>query len=238
MVRMEMISTESPLPASQLKRCMRPRLLIAGMLMSCLWPNITFADDDDLPTQTIVGSGVVSNTNLQLYLISLNFRFSPQFEGGGGSVENGDDDSRQEDKDCSETESGGVGSNGNGTSGNPVVLSTGNKIDTETDFFSQGEMGLALARTYNRQWAGVGIFGKHWLSNLDYKISFGTSQVNSCYPRPGGGTCGIGANTVIWAHRPDGKRLRFFKNVSDGIFYEEKPVPVAKIVKQSEQRVA
>lgn len=82
--------------------------------------------------------------------------------------------------------------------------------------------------------AGVGVFGKHWLSNFDHKLSFGTSQVNVCYPRPGGGACGIGTNTVIWAHRPDGKRLQFVKNVADGAFYEEKPSPVAKIVVQSD----
>lgn len=67
-------------------------------------------------------------------------------------MEIGDDDSRQEDKDCTGSESGGVGSNGNGTSGNPVVVQTGNKISPENDFASQGEMGLFLTRTYNRSW--------------------------------------------------------------------------------------
>ncbi len=232
MARMEMTSTELRLTALHFKHCWL--FLVPVMVMCCLWPNTAFAEDDDLPTQTIVGSGVISNQGVRDFLSSLNFGFSARFEGGGGSVENGDEDSRQEDKDCADNESSGVGSNGNGTSGNPVVLSTGNKIDPEMDFISRGEMGLSLVRTYNRHWAGVGIFGKHWLSNVDYKLSFGTSQVNSCYPRPGGGTCGIGVNTVIWAHRPDGKRLRFFKNASDGIFYEEKPAPVAKIVKQSD----
>jgi RHS repeat-associated protein len=96
------------------------------------------------------------------------------------------------------------------------------------------ESGLFLDRTYNHYWSGVGLFGKHWLSNLDYKLTFGTSQVNSCYPRPGGGTCGIGTNTVIWSLRPDGRRIKYVKNTSDGVFYEVKASAVSKIVKQAD----
>jgi hypothetical protein len=36
--------------------------------------------------------------------------------------------------------------------GNPVVLPTGNKIESMTDFASFGEMPLTLERTYNRRW--------------------------------------------------------------------------------------
>lgn len=152
------------------------------------------------------------------------------FEPSRGSIENGDENAKDKDKDCKSND--GLGGNGNGTSGNPVVLSTGNKVEAETDFASTGEAGLFLTRTYNRAWAGIGIFGKHWQSNFDYKLTFGTSIVNACYPRPAGGTCGIGTNTLIWAHRPDGRRIKFHKNAVDGIFYEEKASSVAKIVKQ------
>jgi hypothetical protein len=76
--------------------------------------------------------------------------------------------------------------------GNPIIPSTGNKIEEETDFVSSGEMPLGLTRRYNRYWQGAGLFGQYWVSNFDYKLSFGSTSVNACYPRPGGGTCGIG----------------------------------------------
>lgn len=117
--------------------------------------------------------------------------------------------------------------------GNPVILATGNKIEDEADFVSGGEMPLSLHRAYNHYWQGVGLFGKHWLSNYDYKLSFGSLNVDACYPRPGGGQCGLGTNTTIYAWRPDGRTIKFIKNSSDGIFYEAKPSPVAKIVKQT-----
>lgn len=119
------------------------------------------------------------------------------------------------------------------TCGNPIVASTGNKIETEIDFTSQGEAGLFLTREYNKLWDGVGLFGKQWTSNFDYKLTFGTSATNSCYPRPGGGTCPIGTNVVIYSHRPDGRAIRYIKN-PDGNFYEDKASPVARIVPQGD----
>ena len=115
--------------------------------------------------------------------------------------------------------------------GNPIVFSTGNKIENETDFRTGGEAGLGLEREYNKFWDGVGLFGKQWISNYDYKLTFGTSTVDSCYPRPGGGSCGIGTNTIIYAHRPGANAIKFIKQV-DGTFLEEKAGAVAKIVPQ------
>lgn len=116
--------------------------------------------------------------------------------------------------------------------GNPILPATGNKIESERDFRSAGEFGLHLSRTYNHFWAGSGLFGKHWLSNFDYKITFGNViPESSCYPRPGGGFCTIGYRTVIHAWRPDGRTIKFTK-AADGIFYEAKPDPIAKIVPQ------
>lgn len=99
------------------------------------------------------------------------------------------DDADPKDSDCE------------GTAGNPVVLSTGNKIEPEPehDFAASSEVPLWLSRTYNHYWAGAGLFGKHWVSNLDYMLTFGSTALNTCFPRPGGGVCGIGANTVIYA---------------------------------------
>ncbi|KAB8063726.1 RHS repeat-associated core domain-containing protein [Janthinobacterium violaceinigrum] len=50
---------------------------------------------------------------------------------------------------------------------NPVVIATGEKHKTETDFFSQGEYGLGLERTYRSRQATGTFFGKNWLSKYD-----------------------------------------------------------------------
>ena len=134
---------------------------------------------------------------------------------------------------CSKTASVGTGSNGDGTSGDPVVLSSGNSIEPEVDFVTSGELGLRLNRTYNHFWKGAGLFGRYWVSNFDYMLTFGSTFLNDCYPNPGGGACTVGSNTVIYAWRPDGRTIKFIKNASNGIFYEDKPSPVAYIVATS-----
>lgn len=116
---------------------------------------------------------------------------------------------------------------------NPVVLTTGNKLEYETDFVSSGESGLWVSRNYNKYFTGIGLFGKNWISNFDYKLLFGSENTNSCYPRPGGGLCSLGGNTVIYAQRPDARNIKFLKQ-ADGIFYEDKSKPVAKIVPQTD----
>lgn len=138
----------------------------------------------------------------------------------------------QLEKDCEDTPT--APSVTPATAGNPIVLSTGNKIEPELDFTSSGEMGLFLQRTYNHYWSGAGLFGKHWVSNFDYKLTFGSLALNSCFPRQGGGTCGIGGNTVIYAWRPDGRTLKFTMNASDGIFYDDRPNSLSRIVKQTD----
>lgn len=117
-------------------------------------------------------------------------------------------------------------------SGNPVVFSTGNKIEPETDFIGVGEMALTLTRTYNHYWDGIGIFGRRWLSDFDSKLLFTTDDpASSCYPRPGNSTCDPTGHP-IWAQRPDGRKIKFNYSVSPiPGWYEDKPEPVAKILK-------
>jgi len=95
--------------------------------------------------------------------------------------------------------------------GNPVVLYTGNKVETELDFASGGEMGLYLQRTYNHQWSAFGLFGRHWLSNFDYSLVYSDAQ------------------NILWAQRPDGRRIKFLLDIASGRWYEDKPQPVAYI---------
>ncbi len=115
--------------------------------------------------------------------------------------------------------------------GNPVVFSTGNKIEQEVDFVSAGDMGLSLSRTYNYYWGGIGIFGRRWLSDYDFKLLFTTDDPTSpCYPRPGNGRCDP-TNQPIWAQRPDGREIKFnYSTTPTPGWYEDKPSPVAKII--------
>lgn len=153
----------------------------------------------------------------------------------------GDEDDYYVDNTSGGDDSGGPGTGDDGKvpdnvcpkSGNPVVLATGNKVETEKDFATSGEMPLDLVRNYNHYWQGIGLFGKHWVSSFDYKLTFGTTVVDACYPRAGGGACGLGTNTVVYSWRPDGRVIKFIKNVGNGIFYEDKPSPVAYITQEA-----
>lgn len=102
------------------------------------------------------------------------------------------------------------------TTANPVVLSTGNKVEPELDFASGGEMGLFLQRTYNHHWSAVGLFGGHWLSNFDYTLA----------PSSDG--------SLLWAQRPDGRRIKFVKTASGDRWNEDKAAPVAYIVRNTD----
>lgn len=154
------------------------------------------------------------------------YRPQPDEFGDGEFVDNGGTDG--------DGESGSSGTQNPDPSspcvGNPIILATGNKIEPELDFASEStDIALSLNRTYNHYWKGAGLFGKHWVSNLDYMLTFGSTDLNACFPRPGGGACGIGSNTVIYAWRPDGRTIKFIRR-PDGIFYEDKPGAVATLV--------
>jgi RHS repeat-associated protein len=120
----------------------------------------------------------------------------------------------------------------------PIIYATGNLVQRETDFVShEAEMPLTLVRTYNNYWSGIGIFGKQWQSNLDYKLSFVTSQSSdACYPKPGVASCATppAAPSVIWAHRPDGRRIKFNWDAASSSWLESKPQAVAKIIKNGD----
>ena len=99
-------------------------------------------------------------------------------------------------------------------SGNPVVLSTGNKVEQEMDFQTHGEMALFLERTFNAFWNAHGLFGHYWLSNFDYSLVFSSEESKS----------------VAWLQYPDGRRVKFIQSDSNKqIFWENKSQPVAYI---------
>lgn len=97
--------------------------------------------------------------------------------------------------------------------GDGIVLATGNKVEDEKDFAVDEEMGLYLQRTYNHHWNGIGLFGKHWLSNFDYSLAFSSG--------------------VAWAQRPDGRRIKFL-SVGASRWNEDKAQWVAYLIRNAD----
>jgi RHS repeat-associated protein len=86
-------------------------------------------------------------------------------------------------KNNSNTECG----NANGESAStthPVVIATGEKHLTVTDFYASGEYGLGITRTYRSLHATGRLLGQHWLTNVDYPQLVFTS--NDCILTPSG----------------------------------------------------
>ena len=123
--------------------------------------------------------------------------------------------------------------------GNPVVISNGNKFEKETDFVSLGQMPLFLERIHNSYTVTVTLFGYNWTSNFDYRLSFGTSSAfgptGTCYARPSVAECsGTSGHANIYAHRPDGRIIKFVKNPTTGVYWEEKTEPRSRIERQGD----
>ena len=190
----------------------------------------------DLPRMPVFG---VSWTDLDIstVLIRLGVRdIKPRFSKGRENGEYSGDGSDSESSDDKESK---PTCEKDAVKGNPIDIATGNKLEPELDFAAEGEMPLYLQRTYNHHWNGVGLLGWKWLSNFDYRLSFGSSYhfgdgsgAPVCYARPSVAECSdTSMFTTIWVHRPDGSKLRFLK-AADGVFYEDEPSPIAKIVRQ------
>lgn len=89
----------------------------------------------------------------------------------------------------------------NPTTGNPVVIATGEKVQTEQDFNDFGDAGLGLTRIYRSNTSLSGLFGSKWRSSLDFpKVQFDPV----CYPSKFG--C---MPEEITVSRPDGARKSY-----------------------------
>lgn len=105
---------------------------------------------------------------------------------------------------------------------NPIIVSTGNKIELEVDFISEGEEGLYLERTYNNYSMRRGLFGYRWLSNFDFALSISDDP--------------SARQKIIWAYRPDGRVIKFAptSRVDRDTFYEVKSTPIAYVKKTTD----
>ena len=146
----------------------------------------------------------------------------PHERGDGSGGFNGNRGDNQDVKDASAGDpcSKGGSSGSNPTSGNPIVLSTGDKVEPETDFVSAGEMPLSLQRTYNHYWNYPGLFGKYWVSSFDYTLVWQT--------------VGTDIEALIFAQRPDGRRIKFVRVSTTNRWNEDKANPIAYIIKNAD----
>lgn len=89
----------------------------------------------------------------------------------------------------------------------PVMVATGNKVQSDTDFnLNLGGQSLGISRFYNTAGQTHGIFGPLWNSNIDTALSFkyqnGESCTTSLFAVFWCG--GIGTITEVYAHRSGG----------------------------------
>jgi RHS repeat-associated protein len=128
------------------------------------------------------------------------------------------------------------------TTDHPVVIATGNKVYSETDFVGPGEMPLAVRRTYSKSLIGNGVFGSRWFSSLDYRLGFSYLQGPACngampgIPIPSSCTDPVGAGTPVTgvkAYRPNGSRYSFVWDATDARFEAEGAGSLSWLVEQN-----
>nr|WP_272913769.1 DUF6531 domain-containing protein [Lysobacter dokdonensis] len=83
--------------------------------------------------------------------------------------------------------------------GNPVRLPSGLKVEEETDFASDGEMGLFLTRMYGHR---DGMFGARWRSNFDYSLEWEDRAVGIRAVRPNGSVIWMPTQAGGWRQSP------------------------------------
>lgn len=83
--------------------------------------------------------------------------------------------------------------------GNPITITTGNKVESDMDFSLPEEKGLYLKRSWNQGINDRGIFGYNWISNFDKKLIIRYEN-------------GYGSRLVqIYAQRPDGSKILVYQ---------------------------
>lgn len=117
------------------------------------------AEEEAIQRVEITGHREERETPDFSWLFDRDYGSGPTFYEGGGGGGAGNDNKTEPpaEKDTSTCPK----------SGNPVILSTGEKYKDEPDFISAGEYGLSLARMYRSKQAKGMLFGRNWLSNLD-----------------------------------------------------------------------
>ena len=100
--------------------------------------------------------------------------------------------------------------NSNPSTGNPVIIATGEKYKAEQDFGAGSSYGLSLGRTYRSFNATATMFGPKWLSEYDYAAL----NYSGCYHHPDYGNLCIPQQAVFTL--PDGSTYTYTRTSSYG----------------------
>ncbi|MGY1408151.1 MULTISPECIES: RHS repeat-associated core domain-containing protein [unclassified Luteimonas] len=116
------------------------------------------------------------------------------------------------------TDALGSGENCNESTGNPVRVSTGNKIEAVELFETPEEMGLYGRLAWNGKSLQRGIFGQNLVSSFDKKLFFEFTNGTRCAAEPGS-TCQSAGKTLkrVIAFRPDGAAWVVFPAAGIGV---------------------
>lgn len=102
---------------------------------------------------------------------------------------------------------------------NPVQILSGNKVETEQDFASAHDFGLALTRTYNLNAGGAGLFGPKWSTPFDVRAVMGAAD-------------GSGLPGSIRLIRSDGSNFQMVRN-ANGRWYPQGATSFAAYVERN-----
>ena len=128
--------------------------------------------------------------------------------------------------------------------GNPVVLSSGNKIESETDFKANGGVPLTFRRIYNAQSYFRGSFGTKWRSSFDYHLGFQFASTpyycNFSYDPAPGSSCDPTSQYVeaVASIEPGGGRISYSPiESSPNVYVDKKANSISYIEKDGNQWV-
>lgn len=143
------------------------------------------------------------------------FRPPTRTDGGGGRTATPparDPSPEQTEEPASEANTSAEscgGDNGNPSTGNPVIIATGEKHKTELDFSAGSSYGLDLRRTYRSFNTTAKMFGPKWLSSYDH----GVLQFSGCYKHPDyPNRC---FPTSIVYVEPDGRTYKYTRTIGE-----------------------
>jgi hypothetical protein len=119
---------------------------------------------------------------------------------------------------------GGSAPSANPTVGDPVIVATGEGIETETDFTGGSIYGLNMMRTY-RSFGNRGSFGGHWYSSYDWiQLQMSGCDHDVDYP-------GVCVPHIVTATFPDGGSYTYTHKTGYPAFNYTSPAASAGIIR-------
>ena len=104
------------------------------------------------------------------------------------------------------------------SAGNPTILSTGNKVASETDYRAEGIFPLEIVRNYNLFGRSGSMFGPRWMSRFEMRLDLEAEEVAE--------------DEYVWRYwleRDDGTTIQLEPHPSGGFSVAGKPWSVTRV---------